>query len=603
MTKNLKRNIIRNIRIDLVTAVFLAVCILLVVRLFTIQILDHVKYKALAYDQYWSSQVILTNRGAIYSSDGYPLAETQAAYLIYAEPEKIKDPVDTSDKLAQEIYEIYKKKYDILTKESTESEELKEMKPPEKVYEGLKEKFFSSLSSSLIWVSLGQIVTPTEKDGIEKKSYAGIGFQQVPTRYYPEGMLASHVLGFVAIGENGEPQGYYGIEGSLDGDLKGKSGRVREEKDALGVPILFGGYQKVAPIEGRDIYLTINRTVQYIVEKRLKEGVETYGAVGGNVIVMDPNTGEIIAMANYPTYDPAKFYLTGENIQRKNLSISETYEPGSVIKPFTVSAAIDLKKITPDTTYVDDGPKRYSDYVIDNWDGKHLGRMNIITLLQKSNNIGAAWVGHLVGAQKLSEYFKAFGFGEKTGVDLEGEDTGIIRDSKNWTDIDLATASFGQGISATPLQVLNAFNAIANGGYLLKPKIISKFIENGKTTNIPNKKIRKVISSETDKTMNELLIQAVSGGESKYFNLKNYVIAGKTGTAQIPVNGKYDANKSNTTFVGYLAGTKKFSMIIRLDRPSTSVYAAETAVPLWMQITEDLIKYYGIPPDSPVLRQ
>lgn len=603
MTKNLKRNIIRNIRIDLVTAVFLAVCILLVVRLFTIQILDHVKYKALAYDQYWSSQVILTNRGAIYSSDGYPLAETQAAYLIYAEPEKIKDPVDTSDKLAQEIYEIYKKKYDILTKESTESEELKEMKTPEEVYESLKEKFFSSLSSNLIWVSLGQIVTPAEKDGIEKKGYTGIGFQQVPTRYYPEGVLASHVLGFVASGENGEPQGYYGIEGSLDGDLKGKSGRVREEKDALGVPILFGGYQKVAPIEGRDIYLTINRTVQYIVEKRLKEGVETYGAVGGNVIVMDPNTGEIIAMANYPTYDPAKFYLTGEKIQRKNLSISETYEPGSVIKPFTVSAAIDLKKVTPDTTYVDDGPKRYSDYVIDNWDGKHLGRMNIILLLQKSNNIGAAWVGHLVGAQKLSEYFKAFGFGEKTGVDLEGEDTGIIRDSKNWTDIDLATASFGQGISATPLQVLNAFNAIANGGYLLKPKIISKFIENGKTTNIPNKKIRKVISSETDKTMNELLIQAVSGGESKYFNLKNYVIAGKTGTAQIPVNGKYDANKSNTTFVGYLAGTKKFSMIIRLDRPSTSVYAAETAVPLWMQITEDLIKYYGIPPDSPVLRQ
>ncbi len=601
MKKNLKRNIARNLRIDLITAVFLSVCILFIFKLFTIQILDHAKYKAMAYNQYWSSQVIPTNRGAIYSSDGYPLAETQASYLIYAEPKKINDPIDISDKLAQEIFEIYKKKYDVLTKETTKSEELKQMETPEKVYESLKEKFSSYLSSNLMWVSLGQIITPVEKDEIEKKGYEGIGFQEVPTRYYPEGTLASHVLGFVASGENGEPQGYYGIEGSLNGDLKGKSGRIREEKDALGIPILFGGYQKVAPIEGRDIYLTINRSVQYIVEKRLKVGVENYGAVGGNVIVMDPNTGEIIAMANYPTYDPVKFYLSGEKIQRKNLSISETYEPGSVIKPFTISAAIDLKKVTPETPYVDDGPKKYSDYVIDNWDGKHLGKMNIILLLQKSNNIGAAWVGHLVGAQKLSEYFKAFGFGEKTGIDLEGEDTGVIRDSKNWTDIDLATASFGQGISATPLQVLNAFNAIANGGYLLKPKIVSKFIENGKTTNIPDKRLRKIISSETDKIMNDLLIQAVSGGESKYFNLKNYVIAGKTGTAQIPVDGKYDANKSNATFVGYLAGTKKFSMIVRLNRPSTSVYAAETAVPLWMQLTEDLIKYYGIPPDSPVL--
>jgi cell division protein FtsI/penicillin-binding protein 2 len=191
-----------------------------------------------------------------------------------------------------------------------------------------------------------------------------------------------------------------------------------------------------------------------------------------------------------------------------------------------------------------------------------------------------------------------FGLGSKTGIDLEGEDTGTIRDYKTWTDIDLATISFGQGISATPLQVLNAFNVFANGGVLYQPRIVHKIEDNGKEIDIPQRKIGRVISEKTAESMMGALVDAVSGGESKFYNIKTYDIAGKTGTAQIPLQGRYDPNKTNATFLGIMATSRRFSMIVKLNEPTTSTYAAETAVPLWMDIANDLIKYYGLPPDN-----
>ncbi|MFQ5454329.1 MAG: peptidoglycan D,D-transpeptidase FtsI family protein, partial [Candidatus Zixiibacteriota bacterium] len=421
--------------------------------------------------------------------------------------------------------------------------------------------------------------------------------------------------------EYGDPQGYFGIEGYFDGDLKGKPGRIIEEQDALGAPILAGGYKKVDSTDGSSIVLTINRAVQYLVESRLSESVEKYGAKSGSVIVMDPFSGDVIAMANYPTYDPANFNDFGggasevdalgktndesdstnnllKKVERTNLAISQTYEPGSVIKGLTVSSAVDLGIVSPDTTFVDAGPVQYSDYVIDNWDSVHHGVQTIVQLLQKSNNIGAAWVGHKVGAKNLSKYFKSFGLGEKTNIDLEGEDTGIIRDYSTWTDIDIATVAFGQGISATPLQVLNGFNAIANGGRVMRPRIVKTIVDGDKVIEMPVTFEREVISKKTSDTMIDMLTKAVSGGESRYFNIKNYNIAGKTGTAQIPEKGTYNPNKTNATFVGFLSTSKRFSIIVKLEEPQSSIYAAETAAPLFMRITEDLVKYYGIPPDK-----
>lgn len=635
-----KTNKHENLRVNVLISTFAVTLVIFVIRLFSIQILNHDKYTALAQDQYWNLSVVPAKRGDIISSDDVILAGTQTHYLMYAEPKEISNSFKTAHEIAEILTDLdsvrvqEENKIKLIAAEERLSEErfiqtqthdknaeltsssIINIEPiafdKDLVFKEHYDNALKSINTDLYWVVIKHNVTPLEKEQIEAKNIEGIGFEEEPVRYYPEKTLASHILGFVAYNDQGDKQGYFGIEGALDGDLRGKPGRTLEERDALGNPILIGGFKKSEPMEGRNIVLTINRAAQYIVEKKIKEGVEKYEAKSGSVIVMDPFTGEIIAMANYPTYQPDVFvYNEDENVdvkypyrkqfERKNLSISQTYEPGSVLKPLTVSAAVELGKVTSDTTFNDQGPVQYSDYVIDNWDGKHHGVQTITQLLEKSNNIGAAWVGHLVGAKELSYFFREFGLGERLGIELEGEDTGTIRDYKSWTDIDLATVAFGQGVSATPLQVLNAFNVIANGGFLLQPKIISKIIDETEEIVLPTKQINRVLSQQTSDTMVEMLENAAHYGEATYFFkniMSDYRVAGKTGTAQIPFEGEYDPEKTNATFAGFLVNSKKFSMIVKIEEPQTSIFAAETAVPLWLDIADELIKYYGIPPDK-----
>ena len=606
--RNKKKGFKSDWRMRFVFLGFLFSFTLLIFRLFQIQILDHKKYRAKAEGQYLGQSNIPAKRGNIYSADGYLLAGARSNYLLFAEPKKIEDPEKIASYLADLLSDVrFGKNSEASDADDDIEEETIVIKSPtkEEMYTKYFNDFKNSISKDLFWVPVIRDITPEEKKLIEDSKIPNLGFDEYPARYYPEGSLASHVLGFVASDEKGEKIGYFGIEGKLNEELKGKSGRVIEDTDAVGNPILMGEYKEIPPVQGRDVILTINRSVQYIVEKKLKEDVEKYGAISGTVIIMNPFTGDIVAMANYPTYDPDDFNEGEEvdpntgrkNLVRKNSAIADTYEPGSVIKPLTVSAAIDLGIVSPSTTFVDNGPVRYSDYVIDNWDGKHHGVQTITELLQKSNNIGAAWVGHQVGAKKLYEYFYNFGMGSRTGVDLEGEDTGILRDIKDWTDIDIANISFGQGMSATTLQVLNAFNVIANGGNLMQPKIISKIIDENGDHEIPSKVVKRVISKETADTMVDLLEKAAEGGEAKFFILKDYRISGKTGTAQIPEGGKYSPDKTNATFVGFLTSTKTLSMIVKFEQPKTSVYAAETSTPTWMSLVSELVKFYGIPPD------
>lgn len=609
-----KRKILSDWRVDFVFLTFISAFLLVVIRLFQIQIIEHKNYRALAEGQYTYQTEIPAERGSILSSDGYVLAGTKKHYLLFAEPKRISDPSETAKALA-EIITDFRYKKEPLDNQDNDSEEnegenmniINERSiSKDEMFQNYYKEIYESISQDLMWVSVVKNITPEEKELIENSGLEGFGFDEFPVRYYPEDRLASHVLGFVGSDEKGEKIGYSGIEGMLNDHLKGKPGRILEEADALGNPILMGSYKKIPPSQGKDVVLTINRAVQYMIEKKLEEGVEEYNAKFGSVIVMDPLTGEIIAMANYPNYSPENFNEevkidvdTGrKNVELKNLSIADTYEPGSVIKPLTVSAAIDLGIVSPTTTFVDSGPVRYSDYYIDNWDHKHHGVQTIVELLQKSNNIGAAWVGHQVGKNNMYKYFSDFGIGTRTGVDLQGEDTGSLRPVKDLTDIDLANISFGQGVSATALQVLSAFNAIANGGYLMQPKIIDKIIDGDEINEIPPKVIRRVISQETSDTMVEILEKAAEGGEAKVFILKEYRISGKTGTAEIPEEGKYSANRTNATFAGFLTDSKKFSLIVRFQEPKKSVYASETSVRTWMEIASELVKFYGIAPDN-----
>ncbi|MFC1700205.1 peptidoglycan D,D-transpeptidase FtsI family protein [Patescibacteria group bacterium] len=593
-----KKRTSSDIRLNLVFVGFLLFFIVILARLFQVQVLNHDRYSALAQEQYWDLSIIPAKRGDILSSDGHVLAGTQTYYLMYAEPQKIENSHKLANDLANLLTDM---RFEIDPEDEAPAESKSQMALE------LFESMYNQLSLDLLWVPLQRQLTPIEKEKVEALEFGGLGFEEEPVRYYPEDTLAAHILGFVASNEGGEKTGYFGIEGSLNEDLKGKPGRVMEETDALGLPILIGGYKKVKPVQGRDVVLTIDRSVQYMVEKKIKEGVEHYGAASGSVIVMNPSTGEVIALANYPAYSPPKYHIEEKpleefphrkNVEKINLAISDVYEPGSVVKPITISAAINLGIVTPETTFEDNGPVWYSGHEIDNWDGKHHNTQTIIQLLQKSNNIGAAWVGHQVGRDSLYAYFKNFGLGSKTNIDLEGEDAGILRDVEEWTDIDLATAAFGQGVSATPLQILNAFNVIANGGYLLEPRVIDKIISSDGEVDIPTKNVRRVISKETSDTMIRLLEMAAEGGEAKYFMIKNYKVAGKTGTAQIPEGGKYSPDRTNATFVGFLSGSREFSMIVKLEEPQESVYAAETAAPLWMDIAKELVKFYGLVPDK-----
>lgn len=567
-------------RSDLILFGFVIFSLLFVYKLFSLQVLQHSKYQAKAQDQYQNLQNIQATRGNIYSRDGFPLAASQKAYLLYFEPKNVINAQDVATKAAETIYPNDNKEQQRLT-----------------------EHFLKLLKLDLFWVAAEHNILPETKQKLEKLKLPGIGFEEEPIRFYPEKSLASHILGYVAKNDAGEIQGYFGIEGYFNRDLQGKPGRVIQEYDAVGSPILVGKYKKIDPINGTDIVLTVDRAIQYVAEKRIEEGVKKYEAESGTIIIMDPLTSEILALANYPSFDPSDFNFEGAEDtkykpQRVNFAVSETYEPGSVIKPLTVASGIDTKAVTKNSTFNDMGPVEYSGYTIDNWDGKHHNVQDMTQLLQKSNNIGSAWVAHQVGAKNLMEYFGNFGLGSVTGIELEGEDTGSLKNPKNLADIDLATAGFGQGMSATPLQVLNAFNVIANEGVLQKPRIVKEIRDNGRVIPLKSKPVKKVIDEDTAATVEQMLIEAVAGGEAKFFVLKNYDIAGKTGTAQIPVNGKYDPSETNATFVGYLPTSKKFSMLVRLNRPKTSPYAAETAVPLWMHVAEDLIQYFGIMPDS-----
>ena len=602
--------------------------ILVLVRLFQIQVLDHQKYAVLAERQHGISYSLPAVRGKIYSQDEFPLVSNRILYLLYAEPPQFDFSVISRDDLA-------KKLFDILVEDGpcpVINFEVVEGLDPFQFREACESGLIQRLSFKQQWIPLVRNVTLDQKEKIEELNFAGLGFEPVATRFYPEGVLAAHVLGFVGVTEKGEPQGYYGLEGFYNGDLSGSPGIILEERSALGDPILVGEYKKRLPGEGRDLVLTLDRAVQFMIEEKLQAGVERFGAEGGTVIVMEPSTGAILAMANKdadhlashvepsdsdhltgntdeasvesPESSPSAFFAdpsalsVSSSALSVNTAIASSYEPGSVLKALTMAAGVDSGKITPQTTFYSQ-PLEIGSYTIRTWDNKYYGKSTMVEVLERSDNTGAAWVAlEKLGKKKLRDYFLKFGLGEKTGVDLEGEASGIVKPLSEWRDIDLANASFGQGISTTPLQLVNSFSAIANEGVLMRPYLVSEMRCRDKTIPFGPQEVRRVISKHSAKVMTAMLTKAAGHGEAQFFVLKDWEVAGKTGTAQIPIGGRYDPHKTNATFIGFLPKSKKFVMLVKLDRPSTSMYAAETAVPLWMEIAEGLIAYYGIPPDK-----
>ena len=288
----------------------------------------------------------------------------------------------------------------------------------------------------------------------------------------PESSPSAQLLGFVGKNDKGENTGYFGIEGFYDKELTGLPGIMRSERDLIGRPIFVGTQEKVDPENGRDLYLTIDKAVQNIVKKKLVKAMDDYDVKQGCVIIADPMTMQILSLVCLPDFDPAKYY-DFSNETFKNAAISDLYEPGSTFKPLVMAAAIEEKAIKPDEEMNEDGPAEVSGYKIQTWNNQYAGRITMTNILERSSNVGMVYIGGKLGKDKLYDYVKKYGFGEPTGIDLQGEVGGYIKPKKEWYPIDFATVTFGQGIATTPLQMIRAFSTVINGGLSLKPYTVS----------------------------------------------------------------------------------------------------------------------------------
>jgi cell division protein FtsI/penicillin-binding protein 2 len=412
--------------------------------------------------------------------------------------------------------------------------------------------------------------------------------------------MAAHLLGFVGLDSRGKDKGYYGLEGYYNLELSGRPGVIRQEKDAFNQPILSGDFSAQSKKDGRDLKLNVDRGLQFIVEKKLASGVERYGARAGSVTIMDPNSGAVLAMASLPGYDPAE-YNRYETENYSNPVVRDAFEPGSIFKVMVMAAAIDSGVVKPETICdICDGPAKIDKYEIKTWNNEYYPNSTMSEVIIHSDNVGMVFTGQKLGVDRFVDYFHRFGFTESTGIDLEDEIVPQPKADKDWTYVDVATGSFGQGFLATGMQLLTAVSAIANGGELVQPRLVKEIISEGHGVALPKKSKHRVISQGAANQVRDIMVAAASSGEAKWADIKGYKIAGKTGTAQVAVGGKYAEEKTNASFVGFApADNPKFAMLVTLKEPSSSPWASETAAPLWFSIAQDLFNHFNVVPREP----
>lgn len=442
-----------------------------------------------------------------------------------------------------------------------------------------------------------------KKTGDTPIAIKGLGYEFVKYRYYPEGENAAHLSGFVSY-VDGEGVGRYGLEGYFNQELAGKFGFLKAEKGVGRDMLIVNDREYVKPEDGSDLVLTVDRNVEFEVCDRLKQAIEKYGATGGSVIVGDPKTGAILAMCSYPAFDPNDYKSVSDIKYYNNPSIFYQYEPGSVFKTITMSAGIDQGKVSPATTYNDPGqiyikgwpkPISNSDY---STKGAH-GVVDMNFVLENSLNTGSIFVMRQTSPKIFTDYVKNYGFGQKYGLELESESAGNIGNllQRRVPEIDYSTASFGQGIAVTPLQMLVPYMALANKGILMKPYLVKEIKSpDGKASTIKPKVIRQVVSEKTASTILAMLTNVVEKGHSKKAAIPGYYIGGKTGTAQVASGGSYSSSDYIHTFIGVVPiEDPKFVMLTKVDNPKGIEFAEGTAVPLWRDIADYLLKYYQVP--------
>jgi cell division protein FtsI/penicillin-binding protein 2 len=422
-----------------------------------------------------------------------------------------------------------------------------------------------------------------------------VELETIPHRFYPGGALAAQVLGFVAYNQEGRQVGYFGVEGFYNDMLSGRSVTGVENY----VP--FDAQPDPTPDEGADLYLTLDRDIQYLVEVTMADAMARYGASGGTIIVLDPKTGEILGMSSWPTFDPNNFTEFPPS-DPENAAISGQFEPGSTFKVLTMAAALDAGTVTPATGFVDSGVLEVGGVFVRNWDQGAYGPVDMLGCLRYSLNTCLAHVSTSMGPTTFYNYMSAFGLGHLTNVDLAAEVGGHLKrpGDPDWYDSDLGTNAFGQGVAVTPLQLVTAVSALANRGTMMQPHILLK-VQNGERVHVTQPQVLgRPIKPETAATITEMLAQTLELGESNSnVSIPGYRVAGKTGTAQIPVAGGYDPYQTIGSFIGWgPVDDPHFVVLVKLDRPSTSIWGSETAAPVFTEMVRRLVVLMEIPPDD-----
>lgn len=550
-------------------AVLCAAGLVLVGQLVRWQIIEHPHFSALAEAEHRDELVIPPHRGEIRDRTGHLLAADVVLYDISVSPKIISDPQKSADRLSR-------------------------------LLNVPRDELLQVMTSDKLWVPIAYDVSQSVGETLAEWDIVGVTAEARTRRVYPEESMAAHILGFV----NDNGNGFYGVEGYYHNLLRGNPGLQAGERSPFGDMIPLGVSRYVPPVRGATIYLTIDRNVQFLIERELVEAVRGYGAQRGSVVVLDPKTGALLGAASYPAYNPNDYATSDERLFFDPV-ISEQYEPGSVFKMITMAAGLDANVVAPNSGVYDGGSIEVGGRVFYNWDRQGHGNVDMIDVLAQSLNVGIAQVALRLGKDRFYTYVKRFGFGRLTEVDLGSEGPGTLKTPKNadWHASDLGANSFGQGIAVTPLQMAVAVGAIANEGQLMKPYVVERIVSSDQDILVSPTVARRAISKETAQTLTNMLVEALDRAEAEA-RVPGYQVAGKTGTAEIPIPGGYHPSLTLTSFAGYLpADDPQVVVLVIIDRPTVSRWGSKTAAPTFKRIAEQLVILLDIPPDNVRLAQ
>lgn len=543
-------------RMWMVLAGFVLATFIVIGRLFVFQVVQAATWAGRTIDT--ATVIAEPSRGIIYDRNGAVLASNTADYQIGASPRLVIDADEIATRLAPALDQS---RYDLLTQ----------------------------LESNASHVVLAGRVSAEVADYIRELDYNGIQIDPLPRRYYPQDALLCHTLGYVDFSGYGGA----GIEGYYQRELAGQAASAQVNLSPLSTQ------ESVIASEGADLMLTIDRSLQFLVEAELDQALREHGAVSGSIIVMDPRTGAILAMASAPCYNPYAFYEADESLLL-NPAVSLQHEPGSVMKLITMAAALDSGVASPQSTYYDAGVLELAGHKTYNWDRSAPGQTDMTTLLSRSLNVGAATLATWMGPDVFYDYMQAFGFGRPTGVDLMSEAIGQmpLPGSEYWTEAFMGTTAYGQGIAVTPLQMITAVSALANEGTMMQPYLVQEI--NGPDGRFVHEPVisGQPVSPEAARQTTTMAITAVAR-EVDSAQLFGYTVAGKTGTAQIAENGFYLQDDVIGSFIGWLpADDPEIVVYVKLDRPQSAPWGSQTAAPVFGELAQELVVMLDIPPDN-----